>query len=62
MFNQINEIRALATKYSKNELANMARMGLIEPQKAVMAGMMIDRIAKSAMQDRKSTRLNPSHT
>ena len=55
MFNQINEIRALATKYSKNELANMARMGLIEPQKAVMAGMMIDRIAKSAMQPPTTT-------
>jgi hypothetical protein len=55
MFNQINEIRALATKYSKQELSNMARMGMIEPQKAVMAGMMIDRIAKSAMQPPQTT-------
>jgi hypothetical protein len=55
MFNQINEIRALATKYSKQQLSNMARMGVIKPQKAVMAGMMIDRIAKSAMQPPTTT-------
>ena len=49
MFGEINAIRALATKYSKPQLANLVQTGQLEPQKAVMAGMMIDRIAKSAM-------------
>lgn len=42
----IQEIQALATKYSKPQLQKMAQMGLIDPTKAVMAGMMIDRIQK----------------
>ena len=52
---RIDEIRKLATEHSKTELQRMAQMGLIEPQKAVMAGMMIDRIAKSAMQPPQTT-------
>jgi hypothetical protein len=52
---RIDEVRALATKYTKPELSNMVQMGLIEPQKAVMAGMMIDRIAKSAMSPPQTT-------
>lgn len=52
---RIDEIRELATKYSKNDLARMVQMGMIEPQKALMAGMMIDRIAKSAMEAPKTT-------
>lgn len=52
---RIDEIRELATKYSKPDLARMVQMGMIEPQKALMAGMMIDRIAKSAMQPPQST-------
>lgn len=52
---RIDEIRELATKYSKPDLARMVQMGMLEPQKALMAGMMIDRIAKSAMQPPQST-------
>lgn len=50
MIRDISEIQTLATKYSKPQLARMAQMGLIDPTKAVMAGMMIDRITKSNMQ------------
>jgi len=55
MFGEINAIRLLATKYSKQQLANLAQTGQLEPQKAVMAGMMIDRIAKSAMAPPQTT-------
>jgi hypothetical protein len=55
MFGEINAIRALATKYSKPQLANLVQTGQLEPQKAVMAGMMIDRIAKSAMEPPQTT-------
>lgn len=51
----IQEIKSLAVKYSKKQLANMAQMGLIDPQKAVMAGMMRDRIAKEDMQPPSTT-------
>ena len=46
---RIDKIRELATKYSKPDLQRMVQMGMINPQEAVMAGMMIDRISKSAM-------------
>lgn len=52
---RIDEVRELATKYSKPDLQRMVQMGLVEPQKAVMAGMMIDRIAKSVMQPPTTT-------
>lgn len=52
---RIDEIRELATKYSKGDLARMVKMGLIDPQRALMAGMMIDRIAKSAMAPPQTT-------
>lgn len=52
---RIDEIRQLATKYSKPDLARMVQMGMLDPQKALMAGMMIDRIAKSAMEQPQST-------
>ena len=52
---RIDAVRELATKYSKPELARMVQMGLIPPQQALMAGMMIDRIAKSAMQPPQTT-------
>lgn len=52
---RIDEIRELATKYSKKDLARMVGMGMLEPQKAVMAGMMIDRIAKSAVEPPTTT-------
>ena len=55
MFGEINAIRALATKYSKQQLASLVQTGQIEPQKAVMAGMMIDRITKSAMAPPQTT-------
>lgn len=42
----IHEIQALAIKYSKPQLAHMAQTGLIDTQKAVLAAMMRDRIAK----------------
>ena len=42
----IHEIQALALKYSKPQLANMAQSGLIDTQKAVLAAMMRDRISK----------------
>jgi len=45
----IQEIQTLATKYSKAQLQKMAQMGLIDTTKAVMAGMMIDRISKQNM-------------
>lgn len=45
----IHEIQTLATKYSKTQLQKMAQMGLIDTTKAVMAGMMIDRISKQNM-------------
>lgn len=45
----IQEIQTLATKYSKTQLQKMAQMGLIDSTKAVMAGMMIDRISKQNM-------------
>lgn len=45
----IHEIQTLATKYSKAQLQKMAQMGLIDTTKAVMAGMMIDRISKQNM-------------
>jgi hypothetical protein len=52
---RIDEIRELATKYSKPDLARMVQMGMLDPQRALMAGMMIDRIAKSAMQPPTTT-------
>lgn len=52
---RIDEIRQLATKYSKPDLARMVQMGMLDPQKALMAGMMIDRIAKSAIQPPQTT-------
>jgi hypothetical protein len=55
MDRQIAEVRSLATKYSKAELGRMVSMGLLDPQKAMMAGMMIDRIQKQNMQAPQST-------
>ena len=51
----IQEIQSLATKYSKAQLQKMAKMGMIDPTKAVMAGMMIDRIQKQNMQPPQQT-------
>jgi len=44
MIKELGEIQALATKYSKAQLGRMVQMGMIDPQKAMMAGMMIQRI------------------
>jgi len=52
---RIDNVRELATKYSKPELARMVQMGMVSPQEALMAGMMIDRISKSAMQPPQTT-------
>ena len=46
MFGQIDEIKNLAFKYSKEQLGRMAQMGMIDPQKAMLAGMMRDRVSK----------------
>jgi hypothetical protein len=46
MFGQIDEIKNLAFKYSKQQLGSMAQNGLIDTQKAVLAAMMRDRVAK----------------
>ena len=51
----IEKIRELATKYDKPPLARMAQMGLVGANEAVMAGMMIDRIAQSAMKPPEQT-------
>ena len=55
MDRQIAEVRSLATKYSKAELGRMVSMGLLDPQKAMMAGMMIDRIQKQNAQPPQTT-------
>jgi len=52
---RIDQVRELATKYSKPELQRMVQMGVVGPQEAVMAGMMIDRIAKSVMTPPQTT-------
>lgn len=44
MLREMQEIQSLATKYSKAELGRMVQMGMLDPQKAMMAGMMITRI------------------
>jgi len=46
MIRDAQEIKSLALKYSKPQLAHMAQMGLIDTQKAVLAAMMRDRTAK----------------
>ncbi len=46
MIRDVKEIESLATKYSKQQLARMVQMGMLDPTKAVMAGMMRDRISK----------------
>jgi hypothetical protein len=51
----IQEIQALAFKYSKSQLANMVQMGMLDPQKATMAGFMRDRIAKEDMKPPTTT-------
>ena len=43
MLGQIAEIQNLATKYSKSELGRMVQLGTLDPAKAMMAGMMIQR-------------------
>lgn len=55
MIPQAKEIEALATKFSKPQLQQMAQLGQIDPQTAVMAGMMIDRIMQSNMQPPQTT-------
>jgi len=46
MLRQMEEIQGLALKYSKAQLGRMVQMGMLDPQKAMMAGMMIDRVEK----------------
>lgn len=46
MIGEAKEIQSLALKYSKPQLAHMAQLGLIDTQKAVLAAMMRDRVAK----------------
>lgn len=49
MFGDVKEIERLATQYSKQELASLAQKGLLVPQKAVLAGMMQDRIQAASI-------------
>ena len=51
----IEKVRELATKYDKQQLARMAQMGLVGAEDAVMAGLMIDRIAQTAMKPPTTT-------
>ena len=51
----IEKVRELATKYDKPQLAHMAQMGMVSPDEAVMAGLMIDRIAQTAMKPPTTT-------
>lgn len=55
MLRDIQEIQGLATKYSKAELGRMVQMGLLDPQKAMMAGMMIQRIEQQNAQPPQTT-------
>jgi hypothetical protein len=55
MDREIAEVQRLATKYSKNELGRMVQMGLLDAQKAMMAGMMIDRIQRQNAQPPQTT-------
>lgn len=52
---QIEDIQYLALNYSKQQLASLARTGQINPQDAVMAGMMQDRIQKANAQPPSTT-------
>ena len=55
MEKQLAEIKSLALKYSKQDLGRMVQMGLLDSQKAMMAGMMIDRVQKQNMEAPQST-------
>jgi len=44
MLREIQEIRELALEYSKDQLGRMVQLGLVDPQKALLAGMMIQRV------------------
>lgn len=55
MLRQLEEIQALATKYSKAQLGRMVQMGMLDPQKAMMAGMMIQRIEAQNAQPPSTT-------
>lgn len=52
---QVEDIQYLALNYSKSQLASLARTGQINPQDAVMAGMMQDRIQKANAQPPSTT-------
>jgi hypothetical protein len=55
MEKQLAEIKSLALKYSKKDLGRMVEMGLLDSQKAMMAGMMIDRVQKQNMEAPRTT-------
>lgn len=55
MQREIQEIQGLATKYSRAELGRMVQLGLLDPQKAMMAGMMIQRIEQQNAQPPQTT-------
>ena len=55
MLGQIAEIQNLATKYSKSELGRMVQLGTLDPAKAMMAGMMIQRIEQQNAQPPQTT-------
>lgn len=45
MLEEMREIKDLALSYSKEELGRLLQLGLLTPQKAMLAGMMIQRVA-----------------
>jgi hypothetical protein len=55
MLREMQEIQALAIKYSKADLGRMVQLNLLDPQKAMMAGMMIQRIEQQNMKPPQTT-------
>lgn len=55
MQRQLQEIKDLAIKYSKEELGRMVQLGILDPQRAMMAGMMRDRVAQQDAKPPQST-------
>jgi hypothetical protein len=49
------EIKDLAVKYSKQQLAQLAQRGEVDPTTAIMAGMMRDRIVQAEMKPPETT-------
>lgn len=55
MLKDIEKIRTLAVKHSKEQLGRMVQMGMLDADEAMLAGFMRDRIAKEDMQPPTTT-------